>query len=281
MATTFHVTNFKNKTLNMLSGVNTPAPASIAWINVNNGVQPTDPSIAPAGSSVFSATGSSIPLTNGMTASASGVSSLNGVKSANASSTVASLTWARIFDTGQNAIIDCTVGTGAGGAIVSALSSSVGSPFNLNQFSLKLPTSNGATFLLSQALNDRMNDVWTGNSTTIPSLGTNAQIDLYTGAAPATADALATGTLVASFIGNATNWFNAAGNGSATLISNPTAVANGTGTAAYFRWYKTVGNILFTIQGSVAVTGADLLVNTVALTSGVTSCSITELTLSI
>lgn len=280
MPTTFHITNFKNKTVNILTGVGVPTPISVGWMNVYNGAQPADPSVSPAGSAVYSAVTSAIPLTSGMTAAGSGISSLNGTKAASASSTVTSLTFARIFDTSSQPLIDCSVGTGSGSAIISSLSASVGNSLSLSQFSLKLPGSNG-TLLLGQALNDRLVDVWTGNSSTRPDLGINATIDLYTGSAPATADATATGTLVATFSGNAVNWFNAAAGGSASLASNPVVTASGTGTATYFRWYKTVSNITFTIQGSVGTSGADMIVSNVALTSGVTACSITELTISI
>lgn len=280
MGTTFHIANFKNKTINAITGAST-IPSAIGWMNVNNGVQPFDPSVAVPGSSVYSATTSAIPMTASMVASAGGTSSLNGAKSANASSTVSSLTWARIFDISQLPIIDCTVGTAVGGAIISSLSALIGSALTLNQFSLKLPTNNGGTLLLGQALNDRLVDLWTGNSTTGAAMGANGQIDLYTGSAPATADLPPTGTLVASFIGTATNWFNVAANGSGTLISNPAIIANGTGTATYFRWYKTVAGILFTIQGSVGTTATDMVVNTTALVSGVTIVTINELTLSI
>ena len=280
MATTFHTVNFRNKTLNMLTGVNIPTPAALAFININNGTQPADPSVAVPGSSVYSSTGVAIPISGFMTASGGGISQINGNRSANASSTIGSLTWARIFDTSQVACIDATVGLASGGVIIDSLTSSVGSPLTVTQFSIKLPISFG-TFVFSQSLVDRLVDMWTGNSATRPDLGTNAIIDLYTGSAPVTADLLATGTKVATFNGNATNWFNAAANGSITLASNPSALANGTGTAGYFRWYKTVGNILFTIQGSVGTTGTDLIFNTVALTSGVTLCTLVEATISL
>lgn len=280
MGTTFHITNFKNRTINAITGAST-LPTAIGWMNVNNGVQPYDPSVAVPGSSVYSSVTAGIPLTLGLSGSANGIASLNGTKSANASATVNSLTWARIFDTSQLPIIDCTVGISSAGAIISSVNSLIGNALTLLNFSLKLPNNNGGTLFLSQTVMDRLVDLWTGVSSTGMSLGTSAQIDLYTGAAPATADVAPTGTLVASFFGSATNWFNVGSSGSSVIITNPTVIANGTGTASYFRLYKTVGGIMFTIQGSVGTTGTDMVVNTTAITSGVTVVSINEFTLAI
>lgn len=280
MPTTFHVTNYKNKTLNMLTGVGTPSAGTLAWVQLYNGTQPANPADTPSGSAVYSSTSVSIPISGFLTAAGGGVSSLSAVRFANASSTVSSITFARIYDASQVVMIDCVAHTSVGGAIISSLNSTVGNPINLSQFSLKLPSSNG-TLTLGQTLNDRLVDLWTGNSSTRPDLGINSQIDIYTGSVPASADLPATGTLVASFIGNAVNWFNTAANGSANLASNPSTTANGTGTATYFRWYKTVSSLLMVIQGTVGTSGADLLLNTTSLTSGVTPVSIVEATLSL
>jgi hypothetical protein len=43
MATTFSVVNFKNKTLDMFTGVS-PLPRRSAFVNYYNGAQPADPS---------------------------------------------------------------------------------------------------------------------------------------------------------------------------------------------------------------------------------------------
>ncbi len=280
MATTFATTAFRNFCVNMLTGVNTPTPTPIGFIQPFNGTQPTDPSVAiGVQTSPYTAGTTSIATNGFLSAASGGISSLNQSRSTVAANAVSSLNWARIFNTSGTALIDCAIGLASGGVIVDALSSTVGNALTATAFSLKLPSFSG-TIILGQALNNRMVDVWTGNSSTIPGMGTSSLIDIYDGSVPTSADLAATGTKLATFTGNATNWWNAAANGSATLISNPSTVAIASGTASYFRWYKTVSNIVMVVQGNVGIASSDAILNTVTLVSGVTTVNLTELTLS-
>jgi hypothetical protein len=104
---------------------------------------------------------------------------------------------------------------------------------------------------------------------------------VYDGSQPATADTALSGqTLLAELTMNATA-FAAAVAGVATanaITSDPTA--NNTGTAAWFRLVKTDGTTVLW-DGSVGTSGADLNLNSVAISAGVavavTSFTVTEL----
>jgi hypothetical protein len=290
MATTFHVTNFKNKTLDMLTGVNV-SPTPFGFVNFFNGAQPADPSVTPGGAAEFAAAGSGPGLAGKMSAAGGGISQLATNSSpttpANAAG-VSSLTFARIFTTGSVALIDtpATLSGGGGGAIIDSLTSVAGVGSTLQAFGFQMPLNLG-TILLSIALANRLVDIWTGANATTPNLGNvtggSSAINLYTGAAPASADLPASGTLVATFNLTSTNlWAAASGGGVALNGAGPTVTANGTGTAAYYRLVKNNGSAIFTMQGSVGTTSSsDLVVNTVALTSGVTSVQITDGTMTL
>lgn len=102
----------------------------------------------------------------------------------------------------------------------------------------------------------------------IDAAGAAGTLELRTGAQPATADDVATGTLLATFtlprpcFGNA-----AAGVATAAAIATVQGVA--AGTAAYFRVKDSAGATI--IDGSVTATGAggDLTLNTTTVSVGV------------
>lgn len=294
MATDFATVTFKNVTLDMLTG-RTASSTPWKWVQLYNGVQPGDGTTTPAGTAVFSSTTSGFDLASKMSAAGGGISTLatpvTATTPANAGS-VGSLTFARIFNTGPGSLLDTPVSL-AGGAsdlTLSILSSSVGVPPQLTALSLRMPLSNG-TLKLSTSLANRLVDLWTGVSTTVPYMGINTNggstINLYSGTPPATADLAATGTLCATFTIGATNVWNAASGAAAALNgAGPTVTASG-GSATvvtYFRWVKTyTAGPTFTVQGTVGtVSGAsDMILNTDTLTSGVTSVQITDATISL
>lgn len=291
MPTTFHVVNFKNKTLDNFTGVSA-STTPIGYVVPYNGVQPADPSTAPAGTAEFASVPNAPNLNTKMTAAGGGITQLSAPTAPvgpGGASAVSSLTFARLYTTGQQAIIDTAVSLtgGGGGVILDSLTSNAGLGNSVQAFALKMPSSLG-TLLLSQSLADRLADIWGGAATITPNLGNVSQgassISLYSGAAPASADAPATGTVLASYTLTATNLWLAASGGAASLNgAGPAATASATGTAGYFRLTKTNGAFTFTLQGTVGtVSGAsDMLLNTVALTSGVTSVQITDFTISI
>ena len=290
MATTFHVLNFKNRTLNYISGTVT-ATNPVQYVQAWNGAQPADPSVTPAGATEFPTPNNGPALNGKMSAAGGGLSTLTtnaapGVP-ANAVA-VSGLTFARIFDTGVNPIIDttATLVNGGGGIILDSLTSPVGVGNTVTAFSLKMPSGLN-TLLLSQALVNRLVDLWCTAATVTPQFGSNvggtSAITLYSGAIPASADAAA-GTVLATYNMTATQlWGAAAGSGMSLAAAGPAVTASATGTATYFRMTKTLGAVILVFQGTVGtLSGAsDMILNTVALTSGVTSVQITDFTISI
>jgi hypothetical protein len=100
-----------------------------------------------------------------------------------------------------------------------------------------------------------------------------AKIIIYTGSAPANADAAATGSVLVTFDsthGPTQNpLFGSASSGTISLAGVPlTTAATGTGTAGYFRIYQNNGTTCV-FQGTVGTASADLILNTTSLTTGV------------
>lgn len=286
MSTTFSST-FKNLTINALTGAGSPASAPIRYFGAYTGTQTADPSIAPGGTQVWPTASSGIDLSSQMTVAGEGVAQLASQRSANATNTATSLTIARFLNASSVGLIDTDISLagGGGGAIVNSLNTNAGSPLTLVDFSLKLPSSLG-TVKLNAALVNRLVDWWTGQSTTAPQFGINtggaSTLNIYSGTAPATADeSLSGNTLLASISIGGTNVFGAASAGSAALTGPLSVLASGTGTATFFRWSKVQGASTFVIQGTVGTSGADMTVNTTSITSGVTTVTVSDATLSI
>jgi len=108
----------------------------------------------------------------------------------------------------------------------------------------------------------------------------NGYLRIYDGTQPATADtAVTTQTKLAELRWNATA-FGAASNGVATANAiTSDASADATGTATWFRALKSDGTTVV-FDGSVGTSSADLVLNSVAISSGaqvsVTSFTYTE-----
>ena len=98
-------------------------------------------------------------------------------------------------------------------------------------------------------------------------IGTSGSLRFYDGTPPASANAALSGnTLLATLACSAT--FAAAASGgvlTANAISSATAAA--TGTASFFRLLRPDGTTVV-LQGTVNTSGADLNLNSVAITSG-------------
>ena len=289
MATTFHVVNFKNPTINMLTGV-TASTTPLGYVVPYNGTQPADPSVTPAGTAEFASYSYGPNLNGRMAASSGGISQLGAytppTTPANALS-VTTITFARLYTTSGTPVLDCpaSIAGGGGSIILDSLTSSAGVGNIVQAFVLKLPFNNGGTLSFSATLVDRLVDIWGGASTVVPQMGVNTNgavaLYLYTGTAPATADAPATGSLLGTISFGGTNVWAAASGGGAALASTPSATASGTGTVGYARLVKTYGTLTFTIQGSCGTAATDFTINTTALTAGVTTVTLTEATISI
>lgn len=98
-------------------------------------------------------------------------------------------------------------------------------------------------------------------------LANGGTIKIYTGSQPANADATATGTLLVTLNFSATAFAASTGAGvaAANAIAGANAVASGT--AAWFRAYKSDGSTAV-FDGSVGTSGADLVLSSVAITNG-------------
>lgn len=276
MATTFAAT-FKNKTIDSLTGRATTT--LLGYAQFYNGAQPAAPSDAPAGSPVFSSYSVSVPFSTFMSQPAGGISALSQSRSASATSAVSSITFGRLFDTSGTAQIDVVASTtgGGGGIIVPTLTSSAGIAYQVDQLSLKLPSSLGTVYL-NNNLRDALVSAWCVTAANVAA-GASAVINVYSGSVPADANAAATGTLLVSFTTAAAgaSW-NTASGGSAALVSNLAAVA-GAGsatTATYARMVK--GS--YVLQGTVGTSGTDFVMDSVTITSGNTY-NITNATITI
>lgn len=105
-------------------------------------------------------------------------------------------------------------------------------------------------------------------------IGANAQIQIYTGSAPANVGTAPTGTLLVQFAGNA-GGFGSASAGVLTAAAVANATASGTGTAGYFRINTSGGTAV--VQGTCGTSGADMILTNTSINSGQT-CSLTSLT---
>lgn len=108
-------------------------------------------------------------------------------------------------------------------------------------------------------------------------IGINAQIMIYSGAAPANVGTAASGTLLAQFAGNATAFGSAA---SAVLTASAVAGVNAVaaGTAGYYR-INTSAAVAVT-QGTITGTsgGGDMILTNTNIANG-QACTFTSLTI--
>jgi hypothetical protein len=101
----------------------------------------------------------------------------------------------------------------------------------------------------------------------IAPLANSGRLRIYSGAQPATPETAASGTLLAELIMNATA-FGAASGGVITAAAITQDSSNdASGTAGYYRLLKSDGATALW-DGEVGVSGADLNLNSVAISSG-------------
>lgn len=285
MATTFHVTNFKNVVLDWLTGRSSTAAYPIYYINFYNGAQPADPSTTPVGSAEFASVANGPYLVGKFTAADNnGVGFLNastGPSSASGAASVASLTFARAYNNSSNATMDIPIGTTASagvGMVVDSLSSSAGVGTTITTFSIKMPRNNGGTLWLSLSLAKRLVDLVTNvisaSTANIPQMGINTNgactLTVYSGSVPADADTpITTQTALCTFSVGASNIWAAATGGSAGMsITLSSSAALATGTATFARLVKTNGSMTYTIQGSAGAAGSDFVIGTTSIVAG-------------
>lgn len=105
-------------------------------------------------------------------------------------------------------------------------------------------------------------------------IGANAQIQIYSGTAPANVATAPTGTLLVQFAGNA-GGFGTVSNGVLTASAVAGVNASATGTAGYFRINTSGGTAV--VQGTVGTSSADMIVTNTSINSG-QACTLTSLT---
>lgn len=97
--------------------------------------------------------------------------------------------------------------------------------------------------------------------------GASAVLKIRTGAVPANCAAADSGTVLAT-VNLPADWMAAAAAGAKALSGAWTdAAADGTGTAAHFRLYKTDGTTCV-MQGTVGTSGADMIVDNTSFATG-------------
>lgn len=113
----------------------------------------------------------------------------------------------------------------------------------------------------------------------LAALMNSGTLAIYTGTQPATPESAVTGTLLGTLTLNATA-FGAASGGviTANAITGDTT-ADATGTAGYFRIWKSDGTTAV-LDGTVGTSGADLNLNSVAIQAGA-DIEITSLTITL
>ena len=106
-------------------------------------------------------------------------------------------------------------------------------------------------------------------------IGVNAVIRVYSGAVPANVGAADPAGLLVTFAGNAAQ-FGVAASGVLTASAVANANATAGGTALSFRIFQSGGTVCV-LQGTVGLSGADMIVTNTSIANGQT-CTFTSLT---
>ena len=109
-------------------------------------------------------------------------------------------------------------------------------------------------------------------NTLITDIGVNAVIKIFSGAAPANCGTADTGTLLAQFAGNATQ-FGTASAGVLTASAVASTTGSAAGVAGYFRIYPNAATTTNAVtQGTVTATGGggDMILTNTNIASGQT-----------
>ena len=107
-------------------------------------------------------------------------------------------------------------------------------------------------------------------STMNADIGANAVIKVFTGAPPANCGTADTGTLLATFAGNA-GGFGTVSAGVLTAAAVASVLAAASGTAGYFRVYPSAATTTnAVIQGTAGLSATDMILTANPLTSGQT-----------
>lgn len=252
------------------------ANATLDWL-VKNGTAPSGLGVQPSHVSIYNASDA------GLTAVAATWSAVSAGKSAGSTSsfsisaagpvTYARLTGSATTFTRSEAL---TVGTAGSGADVIMTSLAASTTSTITDCSVGVLGASG-TLSANLALRDVMTKLMLGKTTSsterlVVTTGTSApnraKLRLYSGSAPASAEAAATGTLLWEAEVLDTN-FNTVATGETGLTASLTTNASATGTVGYARLVRDNSTTVYTLQMAVATdASADVQVDSLSATSG-------------
>lgn len=184
--------------------------------------------------------------------------------------------YARWFDSSNQAVIEGSVGLTGSGAdfIVSSTTLVSGVQQFINACSVKLPAVLG-TVQLNSTLLDVIVDRVVRNIGTMPALGVNGAVFIYTGSAPASVESAPTGTLLGVFSTGTMAYSTSSGVVSNLVVPLVTNALD-TGVPGYARLVK--DNLV--MQMSVGASGADVILSSMSLTVS-DPFSITDMSMSL
>lgn len=278
MSATYSAANLLNPIVVALHHSVSPSWQGVCYAVAWSGARPSDPGDAPVGTQLTSSYG--LTLTTLFSAPVAGVSQLTASKQSDNAVAASTIGFMRLKNLGELGTSDVSVGLAGSGAgcILDTLSTTVGVPITITNLNVKMPYGVGGTLKLNTAVVNQLVKMMTADAAgTALQMGVNGSILVYSGAAPADADTAATGTLLATIpTGAATPWNTTATAGACNLVSSISALASATGTPGYVRWTKD----LYTIQGSVGLSAADFILDSMSLVGGV-SVALTEATITL
>lgn len=244
------------------------------------GSAPSLPSDTPAGTQLYASTSGGLAGGTTWTAPADGEMQLASTLGYTAANT-GTAGFVRLAEstTVTSGVFDLTASVAAGGGdvILASLSLNSAQAFSITNMSISVAKSVGNCFFnvaLRNAILNKLKNVGAAGS----QLGynTGATLKLYSGSAPADADAALGGGNTELWTANmSTTTFNAAGGASIGLSASISANGVATGTATFFR----LAYNGLVIQGDVTTSGGGgvAIVSTTSIVSGV-SASVTDLT---
>lgn len=263
---------FKNNFLNVLIGKAAYNSATFCPYKINffNGTQPAVGAggTTGAGLSAFAAP-TTVFSAASFTAAGQGKSQLEqpSVFTPNATYTTTGFTWARLYNNSDVALFDVAVSTifGGGGIILSSVNSTAGSPIQITNFRVQVPTNVGTVYF-GEALINRMCDCITGvGSPVAPDLvGSGSMLTAYACTTiPTSADFdVVSDPVTYPVVGDVSldsSYWNAASGGSLALTTALVGYisCDTDGTVKFAR----VVNGSFVMQGTIGTSAKDFITN--------------------
>jgi hypothetical protein len=239
--------NAKNNYLDTLTGkaiMGSYALGTYIQITTNAAVNLFTNAYGTAVSFAYPVAGTSVMSTASITPNVSGAASL--------------MTWYGNASTSYLVATGTVSAAGGGGNfIVQSTSFTASTPVPCSCV-IKLPTGNGGTLFMNQALVNAWLQIITGTATAVPAMASSGTMTFYSGTQPANADTAVTTQTALGSLTFAVADYSSAATGVAVLAAAKSCTPVATGTATWARWTRGT----YTIDGSVGTTGADFIVAT-------------------